>query len=180
MLLFHYTNQPIRASFSWGIRIWNWKWHGINYLTSKWPFDLTCLNVGSKLMLLFHYKKTTYPGQFFMRNSNLKSKIARDQLFDLKVTFWPDIPTSGQVNIRSKCMFSFATKQTYPAQFCMRNSNLKYKTAWHLLFDLEVTFWPDIANCQVKTHSKLVFLFHNKNQTIRNSLSREIRIWNRK
>ena len=90
-VFFLLQNKPTRPSFSWGIRIWNRKQHSIYYLTFKWPCDLICLNcqvkTHSKLVFLFHNKNQTIR-QLVMRNSNLESKIARDQLFDLKETFW--------------------------------------------------------------------------------------------
>ena len=41
----------------------------------------------AKINVTFSLQKPTYLGQFFMRKSNLELKMARHQLFDLKVTF---------------------------------------------------------------------------------------------
>jgi len=81
-----------------------------------------------------------------MRNTNLESKIARHQLFDLKVTFWPDM---SKCRVKINVTFSLH-KPTYPGLFFMRNSNLELKMARNQLFDLKVTFWPDMSKCRVK------------------------------
>jgi len=99
-----------------------------------------------KISVSVSLQKTTYPNQFSMRNTNLESKIARHQLFDLKVTFWPDMP---KYRVKINVTFSLH-KPTYPGQFFMRNSNLELKIAWDQLFDLKVTFWPDLSKCRVK------------------------------
>ena len=104
-----------RGLFSWGIRIWNWKWQGINYLTSKWPFDLTCLNAGSKLMLLFHYKNQPIRASFSWRIWIWNRK---QQGINYLTGKWPfDLTYLHQVRsigTRSKLMFSFCYKTSLP------------------------------------------------------------------
>jgi len=112
-----------------------------------------------KISVSVSLQKTTYPNQFSMRNTNLESKIARHQLFDLKVTFWPDMP---KYRVKINVTFSLH-KPTYPGQFFMRNSNLELKMAWDQLFDLKVTFWPDLSKCRVKIN--VAFSLQKKTKT---------------
>ena len=120
-----------------------------------------------KINLHVSVHKPSYLYEFFMRNSNLQSKIVRNPPFNHKMTICHDTSeyqTKARSDISGRVSMELPVNQN---QFFTRSSNLQSKVTMQSWFNGKVTFWPhltemsgqilaQLSNCQIHCPTRSV------------------------